>query len=68
MPQPGVVPLRPLALGELLDGAIKIIRRYPRPTLGLSAAIAAVVTVLNVGLVLLLQPVTGSSRPPTGGR
>lgn len=53
--QPGVIPLRPLALGELLDGAIKIIRRYPRPTLGLSAAIAVVVTVLNVGAVLLLH-------------
>ncbi len=54
-PQPGVVPLRPLALGELLDGAIKIVRRHPRPTLGLSAAIAAVVTVLNVALVVALS-------------
>jgi hypothetical protein len=53
--QPGVIPLRPLALGELLDGAIKIIRRYPRPTLGLSAAIALVVTILNVIAVLLLD-------------
>lgn len=53
--QPGVVPLRPLALGELLDGAIKIIRRYPRPTLGLSAAIAVVVTLINVGFVLLVD-------------
>lgn len=62
-PQPGVVPLRPLALGELLDGAIKIVRRYPRPTLGLSAVIAAVVTVLNVGLVLLLRTGDGLLDP-----
>ena len=52
--QPGVVPLRPLALGELLDGAIKVIRRYPRPTLGLSAAIALAVTILNVISVLAI--------------
>jgi hypothetical protein len=50
------VPLRPLALGELLDGSIKVIRRYPRPTLGLSAAIAVAVTVLNVIAVLLFDP------------
>jgi hypothetical protein len=51
-PQPGVVPLRPLGLGELLDGAVGIIRRYPRPVLGLSAALSIVVTVINVTLVV----------------
>lgn len=61
--QPGVVPLRPLALGEILDGAIKVIRRYPRPTLGLSAAIALVTTLLNVISVLLIDPPKGGSAP-----
>jgi hypothetical protein len=51
-PQPGVVPLRPLGLGELLDGAVGLIRRYPRPVLGLSAALSILVTVLNVTLVV----------------
>jgi len=51
-PQPGVVPLRPLGLGELLDGAVGLIRRYPRPVLGLSAALSIVVTVINVTLVV----------------
>jgi hypothetical protein len=50
--KPGVVPLRPLGLGELLDGAVGLIRRYPRPVLGLSAALAIVVTVVNVTLVV----------------
>jgi len=50
-----VVPLRPLALGEILDGAIKVVRQHPRPTLGLSAVIALVVTLLNIGTVLLLD-------------
>jgi len=51
-PQPGVVPLRPLGLGELLDGAVSVIRRYPRPSLGLSAVLAIVATVLNVVLAV----------------
>jgi hypothetical protein len=50
--QPGVVPLRPLGLGELLDGAVTIIRRYPRPVLGLSAVLAIISTVLNVTLAI----------------
>lgn len=55
--QPGVVPLRPLGLGELLDGAVGIIRRYPRPALGLSALVALVTTLLNVALlVTAFQP------------
>jgi hypothetical protein len=67
-PEPGVVPLRPLGLGELLDGAIKILRRYPRPTLGLSAAIATVVTVINVLLVVALNSAgdLSSSSDSTG--
>ncbi|MCA1710321.1 MAG: hypothetical protein LC789_01250 [Actinobacteria bacterium] len=50
--RPGVVPLRPLGLGELLDGAVGVIRRYPRPCLGLSAGIAVVSTAINVVLAL----------------
>ncbi len=55
--KPGVVPLRPLGLGEVLDGAVGVLRRYPRPALGLSAAIA-VVSVLITTLVsaTLLRP------------
>jgi hypothetical protein len=52
--KPGVVPLRPLGLGELLDGAVTLVRRYPRPTLGLSAGIALVTTLLNIPLLLQL--------------
>jgi hypothetical protein len=50
--RPGVVPLRPLGLGELLDGAVGVVRRYPRPTLGLSAIVALVQTLLGIVLVL----------------
>jgi hypothetical protein len=47
-PRPGVIPLRPLAVGELLDGAFTTIRRYPAATLGLAAAVALVVELIQV--------------------
>ncbi|WP_091299329.1 hypothetical protein [Amycolatopsis xylanica] len=52
--KPGVVPLRPLNLGEILDGAITIIRRYPGQVLGVSAIIAVISAVLNFGTAFLL--------------
>ena len=48
------MPLRPLGLGELLDGAVGVVRRYPRPTLGLSAGIAVLTTLLNLPFLLSL--------------
>src|SRR5579875_1481086 len=47
-PQPGVIPLRPLGIGELLDGAFTTIRRYPKATLGITAVISLIVTVIRV--------------------
>lgn len=69
--QPGVVPLRPLGLGELLDGAVGVVRRYPRPTLGLSAVVAVVTSLLNVPLLVslfdspLLDPAALEASTPT---
>jgi hypothetical protein len=41
--KPGVIPLRPLGIGEILDGAVTTIRRNPGPMLGLSAVVAVIV-------------------------
>lgn len=52
--RPGIIPLRPLGLGDILDGAVKSFRRNPRSTSGISAlvnAIAILPAVLLVGLV-----------------
>lgn len=46
--KPGVVPLRPLGVGELLDGAITTLRQNPAAMLGLSAVVAAVTQVAQV--------------------
>ena len=41
------MPLRPLALGELLDGAYQYIRAHPRVVLGISAVVAVVTVLLQ---------------------
>ena len=64
-PKPGVIPLRPLGVGEILDGAFASIRRNPKAILGLaavvmtiSAVISAVITrtLLNLGSLNLPSP------------
>lgn len=49
--QPGVVPLRPLTLGDLLGGAVQTIRRSPGATVG---------TALLVTALFMLVPVLAS--------
>ena len=46
-PEPGIVPLRPLGLGEILDGAFAVVRKYPRVTLGLSAIVVSITQLIG---------------------
>ncbi|MDQ0601292.1 hypothetical protein QF037_005637 [Streptomyces canus] len=53
--KPGVIPLRPLGVGEILDGAVSTMRTYWRTVLGISLTVAVVtqiVVILLEGLVL----------------
>jgi len=45
---PGSIPLRPLSVGEILDGTFATIRRNPRTALGLSAIFVTVQQLLTV--------------------
>lgn len=64
--KPGVVALRPLTLAEILDGAVRVIRRQPRLTLGIAALVACV----QRSFAILFEwaigalPGTGSSDQP----
>lgn len=61
-PKPGVIPLRPLGVGEILDGAISTIRANTRLMLGLSAIVAAATQLVTVPITwLLLREVDDSS-------
>ena len=53
-PKPGVIPLRPLGLGEILDGSFATIRRNPKATLGIAAIIMTVSAVISSSLTLSL--------------
>lgn len=58
-PKPGVIPLRPVGVSEILDGAFTAIRRNPRATLGVGAIIMTVYGILAA--VIAPAAVTGFS-------
>ncbi|MCK2221173.1 glycerophosphoryl diester phosphodiesterase membrane domain-containing protein [Actinomadura sp. ATCC 31491] len=54
--RPGIIPLRPLGLGDMLDGTIKLIRSNPKAVLGLSAVAALLASVpVAVGQAFVLD-------------
>jgi len=71
-PKPGVIPLRPIAVGEILDGAFTSIRRNPKATLGIAAVVLTISGIVTTGLeVLLLSQLglnTGTDQTLTGAQ
>lgn len=45
--QPGIIPLRPIGLGEIYDGAFRAIRANPRVMFGLAALVVTVAVALQ---------------------
>ncbi len=62
--RPGIVPLAPIGAGDIIDGAIKHVRRNPGPVLG-AGAIAVAAAVLPAVLLSSLV-FAGSWRRSTG--
>ncbi|MDX3109517.1 glycerophosphoryl diester phosphodiesterase membrane domain-containing protein [Nonomuraea angiospora] len=63
--RPGIIPLRPLGLGDILDGTIKLIRSNPKAVLGLSAVAALLASVpVAVGQAFVLDTVSGTLTDP----
>lgn len=50
MLRPGIIPLRPLTFGELLDGPLKAIRHNPKVMIGLNALVALASMIVMYGL------------------
>jgi hypothetical protein len=48
--KPGIVPLRPLDFGDILDGALKAVRFNPKAMVGMSAIVLSVFLVPSVAL------------------
>jgi hypothetical protein len=52
--RPGIVPLRPLFLADILDGAVKAVRHNPKAMIGLSLLVNAIFLVPSALLSLLV--------------
>ncbi|MFI5955275.1 hypothetical protein [Cryptosporangium sp. NPDC051539] len=49
-PSSGPVPLRPLSVGEILDGGMDLLRRHPGPTLGVASVMVCIQLLISVPL------------------
>lgn len=61
--KPGIIPLRPLSLGDIYDGAFKTIRRSPGATVGAAVLVSSVsmlIPLLVGGLIVRLADVSVS--------
>jgi hypothetical protein len=67
-PKPGVIPLRPLGVGEILDGAFTSIRRNPRATLGIAVVLLTVSGVITTAVTLALVNAAGPVNLPSAGQ
>lgn len=65
-PKPGVVPLRPLGVGEVLDGALTTIRRHPKITIGLAALVVTIQQVISVVAQYSTGSISGAFGPSAG--
>jgi hypothetical protein len=61
--KPGIIPLRPLTLSDIFNGAVAYVRMNPKATLGMTAIV--VITAQLLGLVLQIWPLAamGALKP-----
>ncbi|MGW4163501.1 hypothetical protein [Streptomyces sp. NPDC004788] len=61
--KPGVIPLRPLTLGEILDGAVTTMRRYWRTVLTVSVTVAVIMQIAETLTQRYLIPARPEINP-----
>ena len=59
--KPGAIPVRPLSLGEMYDGAFKIIRFNPKATVGSALLVSAITMSIPVLATIVLTWTVGTS-------
>lgn len=64
--KPGAIPLRPLSLGDLYDGAFRIVRYNPRATVGIAVLVTAVTMLFPVLVTAVLTWTVGISYDVEG--
>ena len=58
--KPGVIPLRPLSLSDIFNGAVGYIRANPKATLGLTTVVVVITQVL--ALILQVGPLAATGK------
>jgi hypothetical protein len=64
--KPGAIPLRPLTLGEIYDGAFRIIRFNPKATVGSAVLVASITMIIPVVVTAILTWTIGATFDATG--
>lgn len=65
--KPGAIPLRPLVLTDIFDGAFRIIRYNPQATIGAAVLVSAVAMIVPVVISLVTGSTGGLEVDPTTG-
>ncbi|MDF6020668.1 glycerophosphoryl diester phosphodiesterase membrane domain-containing protein [Streptomyces sp. JH34] len=65
--KPGVIPLRPLGVGEILDGAVSTMRTHWRTVLGISLTVSVIAEIAIILLQRYLLPEQESLDPNATG-
>jgi hypothetical protein len=65
--KPGVIPLRPLSLSDIFNGAVAFIRANPKATLGLTTVVVVAAQLLALALSVGPLAVTGELQPTLRG-
>jgi hypothetical protein len=67
-PKPGIIPLRPLSMGEILDGAFSAIRWNPKTILVSAAGVTTIFSVLSgvLAYVIARGLLNGTTLPQNG--
>ena len=63
--KPGIIPLRPLTLSEIFNGAVGYIRANPKATLGLTAMVVVIMQIISLAATLGPLAAYGRISTPT---
>ncbi|OEJ26618.1 hypothetical protein AR457_21365 [Streptomyces agglomeratus] len=61
--KPGVIPLRPLSVGEILDGAVSTLRAHWRTVLGITVTVAVITQICDILIQRYLLPAPAEVDP-----
>lgn len=65
--KPGIIPLRPLSLSDIFNGAVSYVRANPKPTLGLTTVVVLITAVIGFVAGLAMTRIGGGDLSTVTG-